>query len=100
MAEFEAAGAEVWAISADEAERLRSMAEERHLTLSVLHDPEGSTFSSYGILNESHSRTVPHPTLIVVDTEGVARLVVSDENYQVRPPTPAVVDAVEGLSGD
>ncbi len=98
--QFEAAGAVIWAISGDDAERLASLAAERHFTFPILHDPEGVTFSSYGILNESHSKTVPHPTVVVVDGEGIARLVVSDENYKVRPPTPAIVTFVEDLATD
>ena len=64
----------------------------------MLQDPEGSTFESYGILNESHSKTVPHPTVVVVDSEGIARLVVSDDNYKVRAPSVAVVNAVRRLA--
>jgi peroxiredoxin len=64
----------------------------------MLHDPAGTTFDSYGIRNENHDRTVPHPTVIVVDREGVARFVVSDENHRVRPPSLAVVAAVERLA--
>ncbi len=96
---IEAAGAELWAISGDDADRLRSFAEERGIEFPILHDPEGSTFESYGILNETHRRTVPHPTVIIVDTEGVAKFVVSDDNYKVRPPTLAVVSAVERVAG-
>lgn len=96
--EFEAAGAVLWGISGDDARRLRSFASERGITFPILHDPEGTTFESYGILNEGHSKIVPHPTVIVVDGEETARFVVSEENYKVRPPSPAVVAAVERLT--
>lgn len=95
---FEAAGAEVWAISGDDPDRVRSFWEAENLGMTVLSDPVGSTFDSYGIRNLNHERTVPHPTVIVVDGEGVARLVVSDDNHKVRPPSLAVVSAVERLS--
>ena len=95
---FEAAGAPIWAISADDPDGLRSFRDKEGLDFSFLLDVEGTTFDRYGIRNENHDRTVPHPTVIVVDRDGVARFVVSDENYRVRPPSLAVVLAVEKLS--
>ena len=97
MEAFEEAGAEVWAITGDDPERVRSFWDAGALSMTVLSDPEGATFESYGIRNLNHRKVVPHPTVIVVDTEGVARFVVSDDNYKVRPPSLAVVSAVERL---
>lgn len=94
----EAVGAEVWAITGDEPARLESFRDTEGIEFTILLDPEGSTFESYGILNENHDRTVPHPTVVVVDDAGVAQFVVSDENYRVRPPSLAVVQAVERLA--
>ena len=96
--EFEAAGATLWAISGDDHERLASFVETEGIGFPILRDPDGESFASYGILNETHQRTVPHPTVIVVDRDGIARFVVSDDNYKVRPPTPAVVEAVERIA--
>jgi len=95
---FEAAGASIWAITADDPDRLRSFRDQEEIGFSILLDSDGGTFDSYGIRNENHDRTVPHPTVIVVDTEGIARLVVSEENHRVRPPSLAVVAAVERLA--
>ena len=95
---FEAAGAKLWAISADDPDRLRSFRDGEKIGFPLLLDSEGASFDSYGIRNENHDRTVPHPTVIVVDGEGVARFVVSDDNYRVRPPSLAVVAAVERVA--
>jgi peroxiredoxin len=97
---FESAGATLWAITGDDPDRLRSFRDREGIEFDLLLDPAGATFESYGIRNENHDRTVPHPAVIVVDNQGVARFVVSDDNHKVRPPTLAVVAAVEGLGGD
>jgi peroxiredoxin len=89
----------VWAITGDEPARLRSFRDEEGIGFPILLDPEGETFERYGIRNEGHQKTVPHPTVIVVDAEGVARWVVSDENYKVRPPASEVLAAVYTLTG-
>lgn len=56
------------------------------------------TFAAYGILNEQDDRTIPHPTVVVVDGGNVARYVVSDENHKVRPPADEVLEAVKALA--
>jgi peroxiredoxin len=89
----------VWAITADEPARLRSFRDEEGIDFPILLDPEGKTFERYGIRNEGHQKTVPHPTVIVVDGEGVARWVVSDENHKVRPPVSEVLAAGHTLTG-
>jgi peroxiredoxin len=89
----------VWAITGDEPARLRSFRDEEGIGFPILLDPEGETFERYGIRNEGHQKTVPHPTVIVVDGEGVARWVVSDENHKVRPPTTEVLEAARRIAG-
>ena len=58
------------------------------------------TFAAYGIKNERHDRTVPHPTVAVVDADRVARYVVTDEDYKVRPPASEVVEAARAAMSD
>lgn len=88
----------MWAISGDDPEKLRSFRDQKRIGLTFLLDPEGETFASYGIRNERHDKTVPHPTVVVVDAERTARYVVSDEDYRVRPPAGEIVEAVAGLA--
>lgn len=40
---------------------------------------------------------MPHPTVIVADSGGIARYVVLDENYRVRPPVEEVLGAAKSL---
>ena len=75
----------MWAISGDEPDSLRAFRDREDVGFEFLLDPQGRTFIAYGILNERSERTVPHPTVIVVDSDRVARYVVSDEDYKVRP---------------
>ena len=88
---LEELGVPVWAISGDDPARLQAFRDREGIEYELLLDPEGVTFSAYGILNERHDKTVPHPTVVVVDSDRVARYVVSDRNYKVRPPAGDVV---------
>ena len=94
LGELDELGVPVWAISGDDPERLRAFRDREGIEYEFLLDPEGKTFGAYGILNERSDRTVPHPTVVVVDSQRIARYLVSDENYQVRPRASEVVAAV------
>lgn len=86
-------GIPLWAITGDEPERVRAFRDTEGIEFEFLLDPDGVTFEAYGILNENHDKTVPHPTVIVTDAERVARYVVSDQNYKLRPPSSEVLEA-------
>lgn len=95
---FEDLGATLWAIAADEPERLAAFRRQVGLEFPILLDPEGETFDSYGILAVGHDGTIPDPTVVLIDTDGVVRYVVSDADYTVRPPVSEVVEAVRALN--
>jgi peroxiredoxin len=96
---FEAAGAVIWTITGDDPKRVQAFWEAESLDLTVLSDPAGKTFDSYGIRNLNHDRTVPHPTVVLVGSDGTALLVISDDNYKVRPPTLSILSETERLLG-
>lgn len=81
-------------MSADDPERVASFREQEGIEYTFLHDPDGGVFDAYGVRNERADQTIPHPTVVVVDSEMTARYVVSDENYRQRPPAEEVVQAV------
>ena len=85
----------MWAISADDPERMIKFAEAEGIGYTILHDPEGWTFHGYGIRNENDDRTIPHPTVIIVDQDRIAKLVISDDNYRVRVPTASLVERLD-----
>ena len=97
---FEDLGATVWAIAADDPERLAAFRRQVGLEFPILLDPEGETFASFGILAVGHDGTIPDPTVVVLDGDGVVRYLVSDEDYTVRPPAAEVVEAVRSLERD
>ena len=69
------------------------MREKEGLTFPLLVDADSSVIESFGILNRKQGK-VPHPAVVIVDTEGVARFVHVDENFRQRPETELVIDAV------
>jgi peroxiredoxin len=56
----------------------------------------------YGLLNQQdpRDRPIPHPTVLVIDREGVVRWKFIEINYKVRPTNEAVLGALAGVQGD
>ena len=80
-------------MSSDDAARLRSFRNDESVDFPILIDPDNRVSISYGLLNEDNPK-VPHPTLVVVDIDGIIRYIRVDENYKVRPPVSEVLEAV------
>ena len=76
----------LWTISPDPQERLESFREENGFEFPMLIDPDLEVIKAWGILNEDMPK-IPHPTAVIVDSDGVMTYVRVDENFMVRPPT-------------
>lgn len=61
-------------LSTDPAEKLDRMRQDLGLTFVNLMDPGSETIKRYGVLNEADG-TIPHPTALVVDKDGVVAFV-------------------------
>lgn len=84
----------LWAIAPDNPEKLEAMRQDMGLGYPVLVDADGAAMKAWGIVNEAGGGKVPHPTVVVVDEEGVVRFFHLDEDYRRRPPPETVVEAV------
>ncbi len=94
---FESLNATVWGISPDaDAGRMTSFRDESGITFPLLIDADLTATKAYGILNEKQDG-VPHPTVAIVDREGVVRFFHLDENYRQRPPVETLLDAVREI---
>jgi peroxiredoxin len=53
----------------------------------------------WGLVNPSKPQ-VPHPTAVIVDSEGAIRYFRQDQDYSKRPTTDELVEALGGLDAD
>jgi len=84
-------------ISPDPPEKLAGYWQKAGLTLTGLLDPKLEAATAFGIKNEAVG-SVPHPTAVVIDRDGVVRYARTDVNYTKRPPVEDLVTAVRRLS--
>jgi len=109
-------GVELIAVSPQKPDGSLTMAESNKLTFSVVSDPGNQLASALGILTEptpgavaaqaklgfdlveqnaDGTRTVPLPTTVVVDPEGVISWIDVQPNYAVRSEVPDILAAMD-----
>jgi peroxiredoxin len=70
----------------------------RVLDFPLLSDPDHSVIARYGLLNPSDpDRPIPHPTVFVIDQEGLVRWKFIEINYKVRPTNEDILGALAAL---
>ncbi len=69
------------------------------LDFPLLMDPDLEVMGRYGVVNLDRP-SVPHPTVVIVDSAGVVRFFHLDENYRQRPPASTLLDALRGLAAE
>jgi peroxiredoxin len=60
-----------------------------------LSDPGHRVIDRYGILNPNDRRGLPHPTMLVIDKNGVVRWKFIEVNYRIRPTNGMILEALD-----
>lgn len=68
----------------------------RRLDYPLLSDPGHRVIDRYGLLNPA-GRGWPHPTVYVIDQEGIVRWKFTEVNYKVRPTNAMILGALARL---
>ncbi len=66
------------------------------IEFQLLSDPDNAVIDRYGIFNpkESRGRAVPHPTVLVIDKEGVVHWKFIEIDYRIRPANEDILTAL------
>jgi peroxiredoxin len=100
--EFRAMGINIATITYDPIELLKEVELDRGIDFTLLQDIERRHVNAFGILNtqfepDSRAYGVPYPGIFLLDTEGVVRFKIAEEDYRVRPDFADVLEAAEAL---
>ncbi len=71
----------------------------RLIEYRLLADPDHAVIDRYGLYNDNEARTrpVPHPTVLVIDKDGVVRWKFIEINYRIRPTNEDILQALAEL---
>ena len=74
----------------------------RTLDFTLLSDPDHAVVDRYGLLNQQdpQARPIPHPTVFVIDREGIVRWKFIEINYKIRPTNDDILGALGELDGE
>ncbi len=100
LTDFSAAGLQLVGVSYDSPETLERAVAKHGLTMTLLSDAGSKTIDAYGIRNEAltgRAAGVPHPTVFVVDTQGVIRAKLQREGHRTRPEADEIIAAAKEL---
>ncbi len=106
VSEFNDAGVAVSASTYDSVEQNAEFKTSEELTYPLLSDQDAKTVKALGILNEryeegSRAYGVPHPGVILIDTDGKVVLKRAEEKYSDRPSMDDLLEDVkEFVAGD
>ena len=66
------------------------------IEFQLLADPDNAVIDRYGLFNpdESQRRPVPHPTVFVIDKQGVVHWKFIEINFRIRPTNEDILAAV------
>jgi peroxiredoxin len=99
--DFQAAGAEVLAVSSSSPDEHKKVAEKIGARFPILSDAEGKAMRAYGLLHEdalkpaSFDSPVARPAEFVIDGEGVIRARFLTDNWRVRARPEQLLEALE-----
>jgi peroxiredoxin len=68
----------------------------RVLEFPLLSDPDHAVIARYGLLNQQdpEDRPIPHPTVFVIDREGVVRWKFIETDYRIRAENEDILAAL------
>lgn len=104
MDDRQKAGTKILAVSGDGPEETELMLERvraehgRELDFTILSDPDSRVIGRYGILNPD-GQGWPHPTVLLIDRDGVVRWRFIEEDYRVRATNEDILAAIAELRG-
>ena len=66
---------------------------------TLVSDPDAAVIGRYGLFNQDdpRGRAIPHPTVYVIDREGVVRWKFTEVNYRIRPENADILAALEEI---
>ncbi len=98
---LEGAGVKLVGISYDSMEVLERFSKKQSIDYTLLSDPGSKTIDAYKVRNEGarpgRSEGIPHPTVFLVNRDGVITAKLREENMKIRPTIEAIVSAANAM---
>lgn len=98
---IEGAGVKLVGISYDPVEVLDRFSKTHNIGYTLLSDPGSKTIDAYKIRNENvrpgRAEGIPHPTIFLLNSEGIIEAKLREESIRNRPTTEEIVTAANAM---
>lgn len=100
--QFDAIGFNVATMTYDSVATLKEAEAEYETTFPMLHDQDSANIKAMGLLNMQYepghrAYGIPYPGIFVLDSNGVIRAKLAEEDYRVRPDLSLVLEAAQAV---
>jgi peroxiredoxin len=97
---FKDRGYEVVSVSYDSVEKLNRFSTQYAVPYKMLSDPASESIKAFDILNTKYTQGsrfygIPHPTIYVINAQGVITHMFSESGYQTRPPVDGILRTLD-----
>ena len=97
---FKDHGYEVASVSYDSVEKLNRFSTQYAVPYTMLSDPTSESIKAFDILNTKYTQGsrfygIPHPTIYVINAEGVITHIFREGGYKARPPVDGILRALD-----
>jgi peroxiredoxin len=104
MKEIEKRGYRVAGLSYDSPEILQATTVKRQLTYTLLSDPKSEIIDLYNLRDPQYppgnrAYGVPRAIIFVLDTQGIIKAKLYEDNFKYRPRVTAVISKLDELGG-
>lgn len=99
-AAIQAKGYELVSVSYDPVKKLSDFADLKGIKYPMLSDKSSEIIKAFDVLNEKYepgdwAYGIPHPVVFITDTEGAIKAKLYEKGYKKRPPTEAILAALD-----
>jgi len=100
---FDKLGITLIGVSYDSPETLMDFSQQFDIEIELLSDAESEIINALGIRNEEHKEGtpgygIPHPGIIIVDTQKKIRAKFNEDGYRNRPKVEDVLTSIKALN--
>ena len=95
---FKQAGGELIAVSVDEQSYSWSMAQTTGAKFQILSDADKKTIALYGIVNAAEHGGIAHPSVFILDKQGLIRYMHVGKDPQDRPSDEVILEELRKVS--
>lgn len=97
--DFRSRGVELMGISPEPLDTSNAMALELGITFPIASDADGTVIHAYGIRNRfmGFGTLLPHPSVFLIDREGLIRFRAVDRNYKKRTTIRTILGEIDAI---